>query len=108
MDAIAGAHGVEYSLCPGFSAAAAPCTPALADRLEIAARETGIATMRLPSGAGHDAMSMALLCPIAMLFVRCLGGISHHPAESITPDDAGQAVDVLVRALRDFVPGSAA
>ena len=106
IDVIAQAHGVEYSLCAGFSAAAAPCTPALQDRLETAARELGIATMRLPSGAGHDAMSMASLCPIAMLFVRCLGGISHHPAESITADDAGQAVDVLVRTLRDLGSGA--
>ena len=43
---------------------------------------------RLPSGAGHDGLAIAALCPIAMLFVRCKGGISHNPAESITTRDA--------------------
>src|SRR6185369_4820101 len=37
----------------------------------------------LPSGAGHDAAAMAAITPVAMLFVRCKGGISHHPDESV-------------------------
>lgn len=100
--AIALEHGVGFTLRAGFSAQAAPCTPALQNRLEAAGRALGYPMMRLPSGAGHDAMIMASLCPVAMLFVRCLGGISHNPAESITPADAGQVVDVLVQTLRDL------
>ena len=51
---------------------------------------------RLPSGAGHDAMMMARLAPMAMLFVRCgNGGISHHPEEQMTRDDAQRAADVF-------------
>ena len=59
----------------------------------------GVTPHRLPSGAGHDALAIATLCPIAMLFVRCKGGISHHPAESITTRDA----DVAMRVLLDFL-----
>ena len=53
----------------------------------------------LPSGAGHDAAAMAAVCPAAMMFVRCKGGVSHHPAESVKPADVAKAV----AALREFV-----
>ena len=56
----------------------------------------------LPSGAGHDAMMMASLAPMGMLFVRCgNGGISHHPSESLDAADA----DVAARAFSDFLTG---
>ena len=53
----------------------------------------------LPSGAGHDAAAMSKVCPVAMLFVRCKGGVSHNPSESIRPADAGKAM----LATRDFI-----
>jgi allantoate deiminase len=61
-------------------------------------------SLRLASGAGHDGLAMAALCPIGMLFVRCRAGISHNPAESITAEDAAAAVRVLVDFLRHFQP----
>ena len=54
---------------------------------------------RLPSGAGHDAAMMASITPAAMLFVRCRGGISHNPAESVEEADVAVAIDVLERFL---------
>ncbi len=99
---IARSHRVEHAVQPGFSAPAVSCTPALQRRLEAAAEALRLPVMRLPSGAGHDAMSMAALCPAAMLFVRCRHGISHHPSESITASDAERATAVLVRTLRDL------
>jgi allantoate deiminase len=54
----------------------------------------------LTSGAGHDAAAMADLTPVAMLFVRCRGGISHHPAESVEAADVAVAIDVLERFVR--------
>jgi acetylornithine deacetylase/succinyl-diaminopimelate desuccinylase-like protein len=54
----------------------------------------------LPSGAGHDAIALAALCPVAMLFVRCRGGVSHNPAEAISAEDADLAVRVLLDVLR--------
>jgi acetylornithine deacetylase/succinyl-diaminopimelate desuccinylase-like protein len=64
-------------------------------------RTTGeAAPPHLPSGAGHDAMKMATITPIGMLFVRCgNGGISHHPDELL---DAGDAA-VAARAFTDFL-----
>jgi allantoate deiminase len=53
----------------------------------------------LPSGAGHDAAVMSKVCPAAMLFVRCKGGISHHPDESVTQRDVAVALDVLTRTV---------
>ena len=101
-EAITAEHGVTHSIEPGFSASAAPCAEDWQTRLERAAIACGLETRHLPSGAGHDAMAMAALCPIAMLFVRCQGGISHNPAESITGRDAELAVDVLARLLEDL------
>jgi allantoate deiminase len=57
----------------------------------------------LPSGAGHDAAAMSAITPVAMLFVRCKGGISHHPDESASEKDILVALKVLV----DFVTGFA-
>jgi allantoate deiminase len=55
---------------------------------------------RLVSGAGHDAAMMATVAPAAMLFVRCRGGISHHPDESVEEADVAAALDALERFLR--------
>ena len=74
--------------------------PGLAAILEEAAKALGVPAMRLASGAGHDAVAMATLCPVAMLFVRCKGGVSHNPAELIAEADADVAVRVLIEAVR--------
>lgn len=60
----------------------------------------GLEPLRLPSGAGHDAMAMAERWPAGMIFVRCKDGISHNPAESITVADADTAIRVLLETLR--------
>ena len=64
-----------------------PCDPYLTGLLEAAVRAAGIKPLRLPSGAGHDAMVMAGLAPTAMLFIRCKDGVSHNPRESVRTDD---------------------
>jgi len=56
----------------------------------------------LPSGAGHDAAVMARVCPAAMLFVRCQGGVSHHPDEAVKTSDVAAALDVLTRAVLEL------
>jgi allantoate deiminase len=80
------------------------CAPPLMAALERAVEAGGLPSMRLPSGAGHDAMAIAALTDVAMLFVRCKGGISHNPAESITAADAALASETLLRFIRDFAP----
>jgi allantoate deiminase len=75
-------RGVRVRWAPGTEHAATPLTlaPALAELLPDAPR--------LVSGAGHDAVTMASVTDAAMLFVRCAGGVSHHPDEAVTEADA--------------------
>lgn len=79
-------------------------TTALDTGITAAVREAiaacGMEVLELSSGAGHDAMMMAKLCPSGMIFLRCKDGISHNPAESITVEDADVAVRVLLEAVR--------
>jgi len=79
---------------------AVPCTPDLQEALEQAAQLCGMKTLRLPSGATHDASAMADLCRIAMMFVRCRGGISHTPAEHVSDADLGAAVEATAAFLK--------
>jgi allantoate deiminase len=73
------------------------CQPRLRRLLERAVEASGYPLMTLPSGAGHDAVVMAELTDIAMLFVRCRGGISHHPDEAVAVEDVAIALDTLER-----------
>lgn len=74
---------------------ASPCDAALMGLLDEATAACGHPPFRLVSGAGHDAMIMAALCPTAMLFIRCRGGVSHNPAEHVDPADADAALQVM-------------
>ena len=65
----------------------------------LLARAVGGDVVQLTSGAGHDAAVMSSLTDVGMLFVRCKGGISHNPAESVTTEDVAVAIDVLGRSL---------
>ena len=99
---IARRRGVVFDCVPTHETGARQCSPWLMDRLDEAVEAEGFAVRRLPSGAGHDAMAMASLTDIGMLFVRCREGISHHPAESMTAADADVAARVLLRFLECF------
>jgi allantoate deiminase len=76
-----------------------PCAPRLAALLGKAVEELGLPVLHLASGAGHDVVPMSALTDIGMLFVRCKGGISHNPAESVEAADVAVAIDVLNRFL---------
>jgi allantoate deiminase len=89
---IAGARGVGLEWRATADLAAVPMDERLTNAL-------GHDLPRLPSGAGHDAAMMATLTPAAMLFVRCRGGISHHPDESVEEADVATAIDVVERLL---------
>ncbi|MCW6512485.1 allantoate amidohydrolase [Lichenifustis flavocetrariae] len=108
LEACAARRDVGLTFTPFYEAAAAPCAPELQATLARAVERQGLRVLHLPSGAGHDGLAMVKLCPIGMLFVRCAGGISHNPAESITAADADVAVEVLIDALRDLATGVAA
>lgn len=100
--AIAERRGVTLTIEPFYDAPAAPCDPAIRAGLAAAVAGRQIPVLELPSGAGHDAMAMASLCPVGMLFVRCKGGISHNPAESMTEADADAAIATLLDFVRGF------
>ena len=99
---IASRRGVHFDCVPTHEVGARQCSPRLVRRLGEAIEAEGFDVRRLPSGAGHDAMAMADLTEVGMLFVRCKEGISHHPAESMTVADAEVAARVLLRFLDRF------
>ncbi|HRE20108.1 MAG TPA: allantoate amidohydrolase [Rhabdaerophilum sp.] len=101
ITAIAARRGVTLSLAPGYEEKASPCHPAIQAGLAAAIRSLGYEPIALPSGAGHDAAAFHGICPMGMLFLRCKGGISHNPTESITAEDA----DIAIAALLAFVRG---
>lgn len=70
------------------------CSPELVELVAEAVASAGHPVLRLASGAGHDAVMLSKIAPVAMLFVRCAGGISHNPAEAVTVQDVAAAVDV--------------
>jgi allantoate deiminase len=77
--------------------AAVPMAPRLRALLAEAVEGAGARPFDLPSGAGHDAMTLARHTDVAMLFVRCRGGVSHHPDESVEPGDVAVAIDAIER-----------
>jgi len=72
-----------------------PCLPRLMSVVTRSVQELGHPAVTLGSGAGHDAVVMAGVTEVAMLFVRCKGGISHNPAESVAEEDVAVAIDTL-------------
>jgi allantoate deiminase len=100
-EAIAAGRDVAVAWEVVQETAAVACSPALGDALGAAVRACGHRELHLTSGAGHDAAVMAALAPVTMLFVRCAGGISHNPNESVTPGDVAAAIDVVMRFLID-------
>jgi len=104
LQAIARRRHVELSITNTLDLAAAPCAAHIMAQIDTAiTAATGAPAPRLPSGAGHDAMAMAALCPQGMIFIRCgNGGISHNPLETITEADARIGARVLYDVLRNF------
>ena len=102
---IAKKRKVAVSATQFFSADAAPCDPSLQKAFAAAIAAHGIDVRYLPSGAGHDAMEFPAVAPMAMLFVRCgNNGISHHPDETMTAEDAEIATSVFLHYLENYQP----
>jgi allantoate deiminase len=92
---IGAARGVEVAWREVMSAPAVAADGALTAALSAAVAERGLPVVTLASGAGHDGVALAELTGVAMLFVRCADGISHHPDESVEEADVAVALDVL-------------
>jgi beta-ureidopropionase / N-carbamoyl-L-amino-acid hydrolase len=112
QDAVLEAH--EKKLKEIVSVRAAPCPatitritnvaptdfdPSVIDLVRAKANALKLSNMDMPSGAGHDAMHIARLCPAGMIFVPCERGISHNEIENATPSDLAAGTRVLVEVL---------
>jgi allantoate deiminase len=104
MTSIARRRNVAIRIAKTHEGRVAECAPWLQRQIGAAIAAEGFAVRKLPSGAGHDGMAMIDLTDIGMLFVRCAKGISHHPAEAISADDAQTGARVLLRFIEDFRP----
>jgi allantoate deiminase len=93
--AIGARRGVEVTWREVMSAPAVAADAALTAALSAAVAERGLPVVTLASGPGHDAVALSALTGVAMLFVRCAGGLSHHPDESVDESDVAVALDVL-------------
>jgi allantoate deiminase len=102
ISAIAATRGVSVSVAQPHEAKAYLCDPSIVAGLKRAVEAVGVPPRLLPSGAGHDTMAMGELCPAGMLFVRCKGGVSHNPLESITAEDCAIGLKALTQFARDF------
>ena len=109
IEAICARRQVEFTIRELMKAPAAPCAPWLMQQVAAAVARSGVPPFELPSGAGHDAMMLARVTDVAMLFTRCgNGGISHNPLETMTADDAELSAQVFLDFLRHFTPAPGA
>ncbi|AWX99377.1 allantoate amidohydrolase [Marinomonas primoryensis] len=102
LDAIAARRNVRIERKSTHAANAVHCDAKLQSVLRKAIETQNIPVHTLFSGAGHDAMAMADICPVAMLFMRCDKGISHHPAEAIDTPDVAVSLAVLSHTLQNL------
>ncbi len=82
-----------------YTSGAAPTHPHIRDVVEMAATELGLSNRRMPSGAGHDAQSIAVFGPVGMIFVPSRDGVSHAPEEFTEPSDIENGANVLLQTL---------
>ncbi len=114
-DSVLEAH--EAKLAAIVAARAAPCSagikrvtavpptlfdPSVIDLVRAKANALKLTNMDMPSGAGHDAMHIAKLCPSGMIFVPCERGVSHNEAENATPQDLAAGARVLAEVLAEL------
>lgn len=90
---IATRRGLTVTCEPRLDQPSVAMAPSIAAMLDRAVERAGSPAHRMSSGAGHDAMVLAGRMPVGMLFLRCAGGISHHPAESVREDDVAAALE---------------
>ncbi|CAN7428369.1 allantoate amidohydrolase [Pseudoduganella sp. LjRoot289] len=103
IDQVCQRRHIDVNIEQTVSASSAPCAPWLMQQIAAATERAGVPAFQLASGAGHDAMLMARITDVAMLFTRCgNGGISHNPLETMTADDADVAARILLDFLRHF------
>ena len=99
LQAIAAQRGLQVRIERHWMSPATPFDAACVAAVQQAVDGLGYAQQAIVSGAGHDAILLARYCPTAMVFIPCVGGLSHNEAEDVLPDDARQGADVLLNAV---------
>ena len=92
-------RGTTWTAVPQAPNEAALSDPAVRKVIDQAARSLELSTRQLPSGAGHDAQSLARIGPMGMIFVPSVGGISHSPKEFTKAEDVSNGVNVLLQTI---------
>ena len=95
-------RGIDVDCQQTFDQRATACDPCLVAALARAVAAAGFPVQRICSGAGHDAMILATRVPVAMLFLRSPGGLSHHPDESVSANDVQAALAAGAALLTDL------
>ncbi|BFI55145.1 allantoate amidohydrolase [Yersinia pseudotuberculosis] len=98
-EAIATRRGITFAAEGFYRIKATACDSALQQCISQSISQVQGRCLALPSGAGHDAIAMAECWPVGMLFVRCKGGVSHHPDESVTSSDVAVAIQAYLEAV---------
>ena len=101
---LAGGRQLDAEFFTLLDAPATACDAAMTGLLAEIVLEQQSVCPQLASGAGHDAAALGPAARVAMLFVRCRGGVSHHPEEYASQEDLAAAVSVLTDFLRKFRP----
>lgn len=91
--------GTEFEFENFYVSRAAPTDPRIRAMVAESARTLDLTTLPMPSGAGHDAQSIAQFAPVGMIFIPSVGGISHSPREHTAPEDIVNGANVLLRTL---------
>jgi allantoate deiminase len=107
IEAIAKRRKLDLRLDVTHENRTVPCAPWLKTQVAEAVAAEGYPVFELPSGAGHDGMAMVDIADVGMVFVRCRGGISHHPDEHVEMADADAGARVLLRLVENFRPQKA-
>ncbi len=99
LDQLATAEGVTHETRTLARFEPVVFDPSVVDLVESTAHAQGLSTLRMPSGAGHDAQMLARVCPTAMIFTPSHRGLSHNPAEHTDPDHLEAGANVLLQVL---------
>src|SRR6185369_13096980 len=98
-DQIAQSNRVKFDFKELNANVPAPTDPRIRALVDQSAKELGLTTKQMPSGAGHDAQDIARLGPVGMIFIPSIGGISHSPKEFSRPQDIENGANVLLHTL---------
>ena len=99
LEAIATRRELELEIGVHWASPATPFDTDCVGHVRAAVQGLGYSNQDIVSGAGHDAIHLARICPTAMVFIPCVGGLSHNEAEDVIPAQAAQGADVLLNAV---------